>query len=144
MRVSRVQTRPSNEVKKKPSARSATGPSFSDHLNKVTGTGADVDEVTSVTATSAPSGVLAAQETPAEDEKNARRRTLERGEDILDQLDEIRHDLLMGAIPKDRLTRLTRLLEARRATVTDPRLIAVLDEIELRAKVEIAKYSRPL
>jgi hypothetical protein len=36
---------------------------------------------------------------------------------------------------------LSRLARARRADVDDPRLVEVLDEIELRAEVELAKLS---
>ena len=61
-------------------------------------------------------------------------------EDLLDELDEVRHGLLVGALSKVQLTRLKKLVTARRATVNDPRLAEILDEIELRAAVELAKY----
>jgi hypothetical protein len=64
------------------------------------------------------------------------------GVDILDKLEEIRRDLLAGGIPRERLENLAQTLRARRAHVSDPRLIEIIDEIELRAAVEIAKYGR--
>jgi hypothetical protein len=60
---------------------------------------------------------------------------------MLDRLDEIRLGLLSGAVSKERLVELSRLARARRADVDDPRLVEVLDEIELRAEVELAKLS---
>jgi len=48
----------------------------------------------------------------------------------------------MGAIPKDRLGNLVRLVRARRDGVMDPKLTAILDDIELRAMVELAKLGQ--
>jgi hypothetical protein len=87
--------------------------------------------------------VLAVQETPDQLLKRSRQRARERGEDVLDQLDDIRLGLLTGAIPVARLERLAQLIRAKREQVDDPRLDQILDEIELRAAVELAKLSRP-
>lgn len=75
-------------------------------------------------------------------EREARKRLLRRGEDILDKLEEIRHGLLLGTLPKEKLTELVDMVRSRREACQDPRLAALLDEIELRAEVEIAKLSR--
>jgi len=53
-----------------------------------------------------------------------------------------RRALLAGSVPKDRLIQLAQMVRARRDTVSDPRLATILDEIELRAEVELAKLSR--
>ncbi len=86
--------------------------------------------------------LLAAQAVGGDVEEDVRKRMLRRGEDILDRLDELRHALLVGVVPKDRLIQLAQMVRARRDKVADPRLAAVLDEIELRAEVELAKLSR--
>ena len=75
-------------------------------------------------------------------ERESRRRMVQRGEDILDRLEEIRHGLLLGSIPKEKLEQLTQMVHARREAGADPRLGQLLDEIELRAEVELAKLSR--
>ena len=81
--------------------------------------------------------LLAAQEvTDATDET---KRARAHGEAVLDRLDELRHGLLMGHIPKERLEELTRLVRQRRLKVEDARLKEILDHIELRAEVELAK-----
>ncbi len=64
-----------------------------------------------------------------------------RAEDILAKLDDLRLDLLAGAVSRDKLLQLTHLVASRRHEVTDPRLGEVLDEIDLRAQVELAKHS---
>lgn len=75
------------------------------------------------------------------DATTGRSRARARGEAMLDRLDEIRLGLLTGAVPKERLVELSRLARVRRGETDDPRLVEVLDEIELRAEVELAKLS---
>ncbi len=64
------------------------------------------------------------------------------GFDTLDQLEQIRTDLLLGAIPKDRLINLAQMVSERRQHAEDPRLNELLDDIELRVRVEVAKYEQ--
>ncbi|MGE5146986.1 MAG: flagellar assembly protein FliX [Candidatus Eiseniibacteriota bacterium] len=73
------------------------------------------------------------------DATTGRSRAKARGEAMLDRLDEIRLGLLAGAVPKERLVELSRLARVRRGETDDPRLVEVLDEIQLRAEVELAK-----
>ncbi|HYB09020.1 MAG TPA: flagellar assembly protein FliX [Alphaproteobacteria bacterium] len=58
---------------------------------------------------------------------------------VLDQLEEVRTGLLLGFIPRGHLERLGRLAEELKEDLEDPKLTEILGEIELRAKVEIAK-----
>jgi hypothetical protein len=67
-------------------------------------------------------------------------RPFKRGEETLDLLDDIRHGLLMGGIPLTKLKALTRVIAGERGHVSDPELAQILDEIDLRAQVELAKY----
>ena len=60
---------------------------------------------------------------------------------MLDNLEEIRLGLLLGTIPVSRLEQLAQLVRAQREQVNDPKLTAILDEIELRAAVELAKLT---
>ncbi|CAA7620236.1 Flagellar assembly protein fliX [Candidatus Terasakiella magnetica] len=75
-------------------------------------------------------------------EREARRRLVRRGEELLDGLEDLRHGLLMGEIPKEKMVALSQMVRTRRESCGDPRLAAVLDEIELRVEVELAKLSR--
>lgn len=74
------------------------------------------------------------------DEPAARQRATERAFSLLDVLDDLKIALLEGGVPRAKLVRLMDLLKARRETVSDPRLEAILDEVETRAAVELAKY----
>lgn len=59
---------------------------------------------------------------------------------VLEELEELRLALLAGIIPQDRLRSLADRLEERGRTARDPRLKEILGEVELRARVELAKY----
>jgi hypothetical protein len=66
----------------------------------------------------------------------------QRGEEMLDKLDELRLGLLAGGLPAATVERLADLAAAERGDVNDPRLAEILDEIEVRAAVELAKLGR--
>jgi hypothetical protein len=89
-------------------------------------------------------GLLSVQETEEPLEKRSRKRATQRADTILDELEEIRVGLLMGSIPMAKLEQLAQLVRAKRDQFDDPKLQSILDDIELRAAVEIAKLSRPL
>lgn len=96
-------------------------------------------------ATSAPSvsalgGLLALQEVP-DATQEGRRRSVARGDALLDGLDELRIGLLTGHVSRDKLTDMARLVRQARPMVDDLRLTELLDEIELRAAVELAKLT---
>lgn len=84
--------------------------------------------------------LLSVQE--VEDPLEQRRRAIQRGEDLLDQLDELRHGLLIGEFPAEKLDRILLMVRNHRDRVTDPGLREILQEIELRAAVELAKMGR--
>jgi len=68
-----------------------------------------------------------------------RRRAVRRASQILDILDEVKLALLDGDLSLAQLDRLRRTVNEERGLTGDPKLEGVLDEIELRAAVEIAK-----
>jgi len=64
------------------------------------------------------------------------------GQHLLDLLDQVRDGLLAGGIPRSTLNRLAVAVGRRHEVFTDPTLQVVLDEIELRAHVELAKLEQ--
>lgn len=102
------------------------------------------DETAAVDSPSAVGGIaalLVTQSVGDSSEREARRRLVKYGEDLLDQLEELRHGLLLGAIPKEKLISMAQMVRSRRDSSSDPRLAGLLDEIELRVEVELAKLS---
>lgn len=141
MKVSKVGSgRPvsSSRRKKTPPGK---GSAFAEQLKEATGS-LGVTESAEPSKVIAADSVLSVQET--DDATQERSRGLDRmyGEGILDRLEDIRHGLLVGALPKDKLAGLAQSMRARRRQSDDPRLNRILDEIELRAEVEIAKLTR--
>lgn len=99
----------------------------------------------SVAAASSVGGVealLAAQVVgDALQDEGRKRRAVARGNDILDKLEDLRADLLAGGVSKQKLIALAQELRERRDAGLDDELNAILDEIELRAEVELAKLN---
>jgi hypothetical protein len=121
------------------SRREAKGSTASTGFAEALGT--EPGQSAAPTAAPSPLGALFALQEIG-DAGTERRRALARGDHLLDRLDRLRHDLLAGAIDPDSLADLARTARSARVQVNDPGLAAVLDEIELRAAVELAKLSR--
>ncbi len=68
-----------------------------------------------------------------------RRRQIKRSNDILDALDDIKVSVLSGDIDDEALLRLRGLIALHREDTEDQKLQGVLNEIETRAFVELAK-----
>ena len=75
------------------------------------------------------------------DFKESRRKAVRRGSNLLDLLDEMKADLLIGRTTPQRLDAMVAQLSALRERV-EPGLDALLDDIELRVRVELAKQGR--
>lgn len=74
------------------------------------------------------------------DATTGRSKGLQRASDLLDRLDEIRYGLLMGGLSRESLRDLAASVRQQRSMVSDPALGEILDQIEVRAAVELAKY----
>ena len=68
-----------------------------------------------------------------------RRRAIRRGGGLLDRLDELKLALLTGDADEGSLDQLARTLREERTDDGDVDLSALLDQIDLRASVELAK-----
>ena len=76
----------------------------------------------------------------AGDFTQARKQATDRAFSLLDLLDDLKIALLEGALPRATLVRLVDTLQSQRDQTDDPQLEAALDEVELRAAVELAKH----
>jgi hypothetical protein len=113
---------------------------FAAHLQEAAQT--EAPGVVEAPTVSQVGAVLAAQEVPDSAEGRSRGLLCKYGDDVLDHLDVIRHGLLAGAVPKERLAALAKRMRQKRMQSSDARLNEIVDEIELRAEVEIAKLTR--
>ncbi|MCE9507830.1 MAG: flagellar assembly protein FliX [Alphaproteobacteria bacterium] len=74
--------------------------------------------------------------------EEAAKKAKKRATDLLDQLDKIRAGLLSGELPQSTLQQLAQIIASHREKAVDPGLAEILDEIDLRAQVELAKLGR--
>ena len=108
-----------------PAASSSSGPSAATSASSVS-------SLAGVSALMALQGV--------EDPTERRRRAIRRGNGLLDRLDELKMDMLSGKDGAGALARLAQdLRQERPEGDSDSGLQSVLDQIELRAAVEMAK-----
>lgn len=89
-----------------------------------------------VAPTAVLGAMLAAQ--GVDDPLGERQRAAREGHDMLDMLEAIRRGLVMGTIPRERLSHLLAYARGRRGS-GDAALDDILAQIELRAMVELAK-----
>jgi kynureninase len=71
----------------------------------------------------------------------SRRKAVKRGSNLLDLLDAMKADLLIGRATPQRLDAMVAQLSTLRERV-EPGLDALIDDIELRVRVELAKQGR--
>ena len=93
-------------------------------------------------AAAALTNLLALQEISEEDIR--RKKIIQRGNNLLDSLEKLRNQLLMGTLSPQLLLDLTRQISMQKQTDADPRINDLIEEIELRAAVELAKLEKAL
>ena len=64
---------------------------------------------------------------------------LKRGQEMLDALEEVRKGILLGAIPVQKLRNIINAIDQNRHNYVDPKLQQIIEDIELRGRVELAK-----
>jgi len=95
---------------------------------------------TGTTPLAALGSLLAVQEAP--DPTSGKKRAILHGDTLLDELKELQIGLAQGWVSEDTLKSLAHMLDRPRPTIDDPDLNQALDDIELRAAVELAKFER--
>lgn len=129
------------ESARKKTKTSGTGSAFSSFLEETE----DVSS-SSVGAASEVGGLealLAAQSVGDALQDNGRKkRAAAHGNELLDRLEDLRAAILTGSVAKTKLIELAQALRVKREAGLDAELDQILDDIELRAEVELAKLSR--
>jgi hypothetical protein len=113
----------------------ANGPAFL--IDTTTTTQAERTAASGAAAATTSIGALLAMQA-VEDPTAGKKRQVRRGRSLLDTLDALKADLVMGHIGEGHLNQLMALIAQARER-SEPGLDALLDDIELRARVELAK-----
>ena len=83
--------------------------------------------------------LLAAQTAEDPAQQKAKKRMQERAEDILDKLNDLKVGMVTGGVTVGHMVSIADVVATHREKVNDPALTSILDEIDLRAHVELAK-----
>ncbi len=121
----------------KPAARVGGGAGFQLSGAAAPAAPAQVSGASGVSSVMGVEALLALQDVESPTER--KRRSVRRAGRLLDQLDGIKVALLGGELSQGQLDSLARAVREQRSATEDPQLEAVLDEIETRAAVELAK-----
>ncbi len=141
MKISKVGSDKSVSRSAYKKAPSADGAGFTDALKKAAQT-AETTEISETSMAQSVESILSVQAMPDATDQRSRDQAKQYGEGLLDRLENIREGLLIGAISKDQLMELAQAMRQQRRKTDDPRLNQIIDEIELRAEVEMAKLTR--
>ena len=136
-RTGAVQT--STPAKRGEKAKKTEAGGFSKHMASgadVTGASGSVSPVQSVDA------LLSIQEVDDATTGQSQAQARQWGMDVLDHLDRLRIGIISGTVARHDLERISALVERHRGQSSDPALMQILDEIELRARVELAKFEQ--
>ncbi|MGH1399280.1 MAG: flagellar assembly protein FliX [Alphaproteobacteria bacterium] len=102
-------------------------------------------ETSSAAATGASQSIaqvdalLAVQEVEDPTQGAAKKRMRKRSTKILDMLDGLRDQMLGGGLTLGHMIDIADVVASHREQITDPTLTGIMDEIDLRAQVELAK-----
>lgn len=77
-----------------------------------------------------------------EEPNDQERRAVQWGNEVLDKLEEIRLGLLLGELSRENLISIREKIKQSRESALDAGLTQILNDIELRAEVELAKLEQ--
>lgn len=131
----------SNDVTASKTKKTTGGASFSSYLQEIMSK-EDKASLTAASGVSSSDALLAIQMAGDDEEQEIRKKLLKRGKNLIEKLEEIRDGLLLGSISRESLINISRMVKERRYESADPRLKEIMDEIELRVEVELAKLMK--
>lgn len=137
--------RPENTKSTKPkkSASEADSAGFSEAMSRAGSSEAPAQTQQSASIARVDS-LLAAQSVEDPAERAARRRMRARAGNVLQELEKIRNALLSGRLTVGHIIDIADVVASHREKIFDPKLTAILDEVDLRAQIEIAKMRKAL
>jgi hypothetical protein len=123
-------------------ARRASGSGFSLGGAEEPGAASGASSPLGVSAVSTVDALIALQQ--VDEPLGRRRRAVRRAGRLLDELENLKLGLLSGELGEVDLRRLAAAVQEQREATSDPDLEALLDQIEARAAVEMAKLEARL
>ena len=121
---------------KKSGKAGASGASFGDFIASGPKESAQTQTTQSIVQVDA---LLALQGVDDATERASRGRMCQRCDDIIDELDKVRISMLSGEITVGDMINIADVVASHREKISDPKLTELMDEVDLRAQVELAK-----
>ena len=119
-------------------ARRASGADSVDFSQYIK-SGQEASSVSTARAITNVDSLLAVQAAEDPTERAARRRMQDRSDKIIDGLEKIRLAMLNGTLTVGHMIDIADIVASHREKIQDPKLTDIMDEIDLRAQVELAK-----
>lgn len=132
----------STSKSKKSSGAGKSGSNFSDFMDSGSASGASGASASS--SINNIDALLAVQGADDPAARAAKTRMKNRAHTILDKLDQLKVSMLCGSITIGELMGIADTVANHREKIDDPQLTSILDEIDLRAQIEIAKLSKSM
>jgi len=130
---------PKQTSKTQKSSESKGGDENVDFSQYVQGGASETASTSAATSIAQLDVLLAVQQAEDPTKKAARKRAYVRSENILDHLEGLRMKMLGGNLTIGNMIDVADVVASHRDKIDDPALSAIMDEIDLRAQVEIAK-----
>lgn len=125
-----------SKSKKKEGASSSGASSFGDMVSQDTSNAATPQSTQNIAHVDALLAVQGAEDpTAGASKKRMRKRSIQ----ILDGLENIRRKMLAGNLTVGDMIDIADVVASHREKIIDPQLTSIMDEIDLRAQVELAK-----
>ena len=125
-----------SKSKSSSSSQASSGADFSQYVHGGASEASGADTTQSIAHLDA---LLAAQEAEDPTQKSAKKRVYVRADTVLDKLEDVRLKMLGGNLTVGHMIDVADVVASHREKIDDPTLTAIMDEIDLRAQVEIAK-----
>lgn len=129
-------TSSSSGTKKSSSSSGSDGVDFSQFVKSGAG---EVPSSSATQSIASLDALLAVQEVDDPTKRASNKRARHRAGKILDQLENIRVKMLCGGLTVGHMIDVADVVASHRDKIDDPKLTSIMDEIDLRAQVEIAK-----
>lgn len=121
---------------------SSQGSNFASVLANALGSSDETSGVSSVSSINAVDSIFMVQAVgDATEGESRKKRSIDRGNAMLDALEDIRRELIFGEVSKERLLELAQMLRVRQEQGIPEKLDAIIKDIELRVEVELAKLT---
>ena len=130
----------SDSIKTKSIKSASLGENFADYLKS--GNINDSNGVSAASSLTSVGAIFVTQMVDDEEERQIRKKIIKKANTLLDNLEEIRQEIIFGSVSKEKLIEISRLVKQKDVETSDQKLKEILEEIELRVEVELAKLVR--